>query len=193
MRLILAGALAGIAVFIWGALAHVLLPLGEAGIRSMPNEAPVLDAMRTNLTEKGLYFFPGMSMDGRATAEQEKDWMARMQDGPNGILVYDPAGHEALSARQLGTELVNDILGGILLGYLLGFTTLGLWGRVAFGAAVGLMGWLAVSVPYWNWYGFPTAFTLGEGVDQVVAWALAALVLSLVMRRRSRVASSPPS
>ncbi len=56
---------------------------------------------------------------------------------------------------------------------------------MAFGAAVGLMGWLAISVAYWNWYQFPSAYILAEGFNQVIAWALAALVFSIVLRRGS--------
>jgi hypothetical protein len=35
-RIILAGVLGGIAMFIWTAIAHMALPLGEAGIGEIP-------------------------------------------------------------------------------------------------------------------------------------------------------------
>ena len=38
MRLLLAGIVGGIVVFIWGAITHVVLPLGEMGIQNLPNE-----------------------------------------------------------------------------------------------------------------------------------------------------------
>lgn len=184
-RLIIAGVVAGIAVFIWGAISHVVLPLGDAGIRSMPNEAPVIESLRANLPEKGFYYFPGYPDDGSLTDEQQNQWAARLRAGPHGILIYDPAGAEMISLRQLAIELISNILAAILLGYLLSFTSLSLTGRVAFGAGVGLMISLAVSIPHWNWYQFPIEFTLAEGLIQLVAWALAALVLSLIARRRA--------
>jgi hypothetical protein len=184
-RLIFASVLAGIAVFLWGFISHAVSPLGEAGLRSLPDEPRLLDAMRATIPEKGLYFFPGAADPGNLTEDQQRAWIDKMKAGPNGLLLFDPAGHEPLSMRQLMTELVNDFLAALLLGILLGYTTLSLWGRVAFGAAIGLMGWLAISVAYWNWYQFPSAYILAEGFNQVIAWALAALVFSVVIRRGS--------
>jgi hypothetical protein len=195
-RLIFASALAGIAVFIWGFISHALSPLGEAGLSSLPNEAPILEAMRANIPAKGLYFFPGVGTHTDLTEDERRALIDRMKAGPNGLLLYDPEGHELITPGQLVIELINDFLAALLLGILLGYTSLGLVGRVAFGATVGLMAWLAISVSYWNWYGFPTTYILAEGFGQVSAWALAALVLSLVMRRASASASasgtSPP-
>jgi hypothetical protein len=183
-RLLFASVLAGIAVFLWGFISHAVSPLGEAGLRSLPDEAHLLDTMRATIPERGLYFFPGVEDLGKMTEDQQRAWVDKMKAGPNGLLLFDPSGHEPLSMRQLVIELINDILVALVLAILLGFTSLNLWGRVGFGAAAGLMGWLAISVPYWNWYQFPWAFIVAEGFSQVVAWALAALVLSIVVRRR---------
>jgi hypothetical protein len=56
-------------------------------------------------------------------------------------------------------------------------------------AAVGLLGlfeWLDINVSYWNWYKFPTAYTLAALVEQLVGWTLAGLVMALILRGRSR-------
>jgi hypothetical protein len=39
-RILLAGILGGIARFAWTSIAHMALPLGEAGIAEIPNESP---------------------------------------------------------------------------------------------------------------------------------------------------------
>ena len=58
-RIILAGVLGGIAMFIWTSIAHMALPLGDAGIREIPNEQAVLSAIQTNIGEQsGLYLSP---------------------------------------------------------------------------------------------------------------------------------------
>ena len=59
-RTVLGIALAGLAMFIWGALSHMVLGLGEAGIRNIPNESAMLSAVRTNIDRSGFYMFPGM-------------------------------------------------------------------------------------------------------------------------------------
>jgi len=38
MRIILAGIASGIAMFIWSFCSHTVLPLGEVGVRMLPNE-----------------------------------------------------------------------------------------------------------------------------------------------------------
>jgi hypothetical protein len=45
MKILFAGILGGIAKFIWTSIAHLVLPLGEAGIREIPNEYAVLNTM----------------------------------------------------------------------------------------------------------------------------------------------------
>jgi hypothetical protein len=60
MKILLAGILGGIVMFIWTSIAHMPLPLGEAGICEIPNEAAVLSEMQSNIGEQtGLYIFPG--------------------------------------------------------------------------------------------------------------------------------------
>jgi hypothetical protein len=50
-RILLAGILGGIAMFLWSSVAHVMLPLGQTGIKEIPSEASVLSAMYTSLGE----------------------------------------------------------------------------------------------------------------------------------------------
>ena len=60
MKILLSGILAGIVMFIWTSVAHMALPLGEAGLREIPNESAVLSAMQSNIGDQtGLYIFPG--------------------------------------------------------------------------------------------------------------------------------------
>ena len=63
MRILLAGVLGGIAMLVWTSIAHMALPLGEAGINEIPNESAVLSAMQGNIGDKtGLYIFPGLAL-----------------------------------------------------------------------------------------------------------------------------------
>jgi hypothetical protein len=40
--------MAGIAMFVWSAIAHVMLPLGKVGLQDLPHEAPVIAALQAN-------------------------------------------------------------------------------------------------------------------------------------------------
>jgi hypothetical protein len=99
-RIILAGVLGGIAMFIWTSIAHMALPLGEAGIREIPNEQAVLSAIQTNIGEQsGLYLFPGLGLGPNPTRQQRHEAMQhlgeRFANNPSGILMYHPPGRPA--------------------------------------------------------------------------------------------------
>jgi hypothetical protein len=137
--------------------------------------------MRSNITEDGLYFFPGMG-HGEQSPEAMKAWEEKLRAGPIGILVIHPQGAAAFSPRQLIVELITDIFAAFLLALVLtrGAVTVlrgGWWG-----ALLGLFAWLSISASYWNWYGFPSAFVAAEGIDQIVGWFLAGLVISVLMK-----------
>jgi hypothetical protein len=93
MKILLAGILGGVAMFIWTSIAHMFLPLGEAGIREIPNESTVLSAMQSNIGEEtGLYIFPGPGVGKNATREEKNEAMKHMGEkmaaNPSGILMY---------------------------------------------------------------------------------------------------------
>ena len=72
MKILLAGILGGIVMFIWTSIAHMALPLGEAGLGEIPNESTVLSAMQSNIGEQtGLYVFPGRGLGKNATRQEK--------------------------------------------------------------------------------------------------------------------------
>lgn len=75
------------------------------------------------------------------------------------------------------------MLGALVAAWLLAMAS-GFGRRVAIAAALGLFAWLAVNVPYWNWYLFPLEFTLGAALDQVIGWTVAGLGMAWWLGRR---------
>jgi hypothetical protein len=69
-RILLAGIVGGLALFLWGTLAHVVLPLGNVGIKEIPQEPAVLGTMKTAMSEPGFYFVPGMGVGSSATKQK---------------------------------------------------------------------------------------------------------------------------
>lgn len=184
MRLIIAALIGGIVMFAWGAVAHIFLGVGEAGVMSMPNEAAMTAAMKANLTEPGFYFLPGLDMKKQATDEEKAAWAAKYKEGPTAILIYHPTGEEPMSPKQLGIELASNIAAALVVGMILIFAAVS-WGRgVIISTLVGLSGWLSINVSYWDWYGFPTNFVTSELIEQVVGWLLAGFVMGYILRRR---------
>lgn len=184
MRLIVAAVIAGIVMFMWGYVSHELIGLGDAGVAPMPNETAVESALKTNITEPGLYFMPGMEMSHHATEAQQAAWAAKYKQGPTAFLVYHPTGEDALSLRQLGIELASNIAAALVVGMILSLGAVSFSRGVTIATLVGLAGWLSINVSYWNWYRFPTNFVTAELIDQVAGWLLAGFVLGFILRRR---------
>ena len=82
------------------------------------------------------------------------------------------------------SELLTNVVTGILVAFLLGRFATGLGGFASGGVLVFLIGWTSLSVPYWNWYGFPAAFTIAEMIDQLVSGAVVGLVIGLFLRSK---------
>ena len=58
-RILLAALLGGLALFVWESVAHMALPLGEAGVRGLgEHETPMLAAFKDHVKEPGFYYFP---------------------------------------------------------------------------------------------------------------------------------------
>jgi hypothetical protein len=184
MRVIAGGVLGGLVMFVWGAISHMALPLGEAGIRSVPaeREEALLSAMRESMNERALYFFPGLSRD--ATPAEQDAWAKRAKSGPIGIVAYNPVGAEQMTPRQLLGELGFNMLACLAASFAMLHVPLGVgYGRrVAVVASFGFFATMAIDGSYWNWYGFPTAYLAAQLVDGVVGALIAGLVIARVVR-----------
>jgi hypothetical protein len=190
-RLFLAGLLGGIAMFIWSSIAHMALPLGEAGLSEIPNEQAVLDVMQSNIAEKsGLYIFPGFGLGPNPTREQKNEAMKHMADNvarrPSGILMYNSAGSRPIDmVRWLGVEFLTEVAEALLAVYLLSKTRLTNFGaRVGFMIAAGILAAIATNISYWNWYGFPASYTLSYVFVQLIGFFCAGLVAAFVLRKQ---------
>ncbi len=170
-RLALAGVLGAVAMFVWSAVAHMALPLGEAGVQQIDNEAALLGAMQSTLNAHGLYMFPNMTHEASQAENQQK-----LSTGPSGLLVYFPRRDFAFG-KSLAIEFATELVQAFIAVYLLSLARLDTFGgRLGFFVLVGLVAAVATNISYWNWYGFPTKYTLGYMFTQWVGYLCAGLV-----------------
>jgi len=189
-RILLAGVLGGLAMFIWASIAHMVVPLGSTGVREIPNEANVLGAMQSSLGQtSGLYIFPGLGAGPNPTTAQRnaamKDYGPKLAANPSGLLIYHPPGAKGITGGKLGLEFLTEVVETLLAVLLLAQTRLESYaGKVGFIVLVGIIAALATNIPYWNWYGFPGNYTAAYMTTQIVGYLSAGLVAAAVMKNR---------
>jgi len=191
MKILLAGILGGIVMFIWTSLAHMALPLGEAGIREIPNESAVLSAMQSNIGDQtGLYIFPGPGVGKDATRQEKNEAMKHMAEkiaaNPSGILMYHAPGRPFTLGKWLGVEFATELVEAILVVFLLAQTRIASFsGRVGFVVVAGILAAITTNISYWNWYGFPSVYTTSYMLIQIAGFFLVGVVAALVLPKRA--------
>jgi len=190
MRILVAGIAGGIAMFVWTSIAHMALPLGEAGINEIPNESALLSAMQSSIGDNaGLYIFPGLGVGKNATREAKNEAMKQMQQriaaNPSGILMYHPPGRQFAFGKSLVIEFSTEVLQAILVIWLLAHTHIGSFaGRVGFVLIAGILAAITTNISYWNWYGFPGVYTVSYILIEIVGFFLVGIVAALLLRKR---------
>jgi len=190
-RVLLAGILGGIAMFVWTTIAHMVLPLGQTGFREIPDEQSVVGAMNSAIGDQaGFYIFPGPGLGPNPTREQRSEAMKRMaEDFPkhaSGLLIYHPPGRAFSFGKSLGTEFVTELLEAILVVFLLTRTRLQSFGaRVGFVFVAGMLAAIATNISYWNWYGFPANYTAAYMLIQIIGFTCIGIVAALVLPRQN--------
>jgi hypothetical protein len=191
-KVLIAGLAGGVALFLWGFVAHMVLPLGQAGFKVLPYPDKVLPAVSAQVKEPGLYVFPwpesppGIPMP--VNQESQKQAAQMYQTSPHGLLLFYPAGGVMLSGGQLVTELATNVVSSLIaaglvcltLGSLASFAK-----RAMLVTMIGLSAGIAVNVPYWNWYGFPASLTLAAIVDHLVGFVIVGVVIAAIVKPRS--------
>jgi hypothetical protein len=189
-RIFLTGVLGAIAMFAWTSIAHMALPLGEAGVQNTMNDDPLLSALKSTVNDKpGLYIYPSMGLGPDATHAQRSEAMkafeAKLEKNPSGFFIYHPAGSRPMNmGKYLSIEFITELCEALLAVWLLAKTRIVTFGgRVGFVTAAGIMAGIATNVSYWNWWGFPGNYTAAYIFIQVVGFFLVGLVAAIMFRR----------
>jgi len=169
-RVLMAGLLAGLAMFFWEMIAHMVLPLGEMGIATLPNEEATRQLLAQHMGgADGLYFYPDMRAGGEPSP------------GPWGLLLYHR--EWSFSYAVIGWEVLTELVQGLALAMLIAISGVVDFGkRMAIAALVGACAALCVSPGYSIWYGFPLSYTIGQMTVAFVDYLVAGLVIAALLR-----------
>ena len=186
-RILLAGIVGGVVMFVWNFVAHELLPIGEMGVSVMQNEDAVTSALQSNLGDNsGFYVFPSGGLTPGATSDQKKAAMQKaakqMAEGAAGLLIYRPK-RIFNFPKRLGIEFVTEVIEALLAVFLLAQTRItSFGGKVGFVLVAGILAAIATNIPYANWYGFPKPYTLGQITITLVNFLLVGIIAGILMR-----------
>ena len=191
VRKLLAVLVGTVAMFVWSFVAHEVLPLGEAGMHmDFPNDQAVISATQSSLGNNGgFYFFPSLGAGANATSAQKQaameGWKKRAAISGSGIMIYHPAGTGPFLSNMgtlLLTEFLTELVAVLLVVLLVtnaGVVSMG--GRLRMFVLAGLLASAFTNIQYWNWYGFPTSYTLAQLVTWIIGFLVAGIVVSLVL------------
>jgi hypothetical protein len=192
---ILVTALAGgAAMFMWGFVSHQVLPLGEAGISTLTHQEEILPSISNRVSKPGMYMFPWPENPPGTPAPQNEETMKQAnvmhETMPHGLLIFHPPTGAFSMTPHLITEFATNVVSSLVAAVLVCMTLGSLDSfvkRVLFVTAIGLSAGIAVNVPYWNWYEFPTSFTLAQIFDHVVGIAVVGAVIAAIIRPAAAV------
>ncbi|MFC3653741.1 hypothetical protein ACFONN_19460 [Dyella humi] len=191
MRILVAAIFGGIVMFIWGAVAHMMLGLGNPGIHQPVHEDVVLSSLHEGLgPTPGVYILP--SFDPKQWNDQAARtvYAQKTQTSPFAWVVYLPQGEDMTNmSRQLPRQWASDTLASLALAFVMGLAAFSFGKRMGLAAAAVLFAWLSTLVPYWNWYRFPDALIWAALLEQLIGWLLAGAVMAWWLGRRERKAA----
>ena len=182
-RIVLAGLVGGIAMFIWSSLAHTVIPLGETGLDMVAPDSAVAATLQGELGDKsGLYGFPGVAGDPHRDEAAMAAMTEKMKTGASGLIVYHAPGYNPAMPPLMGKELALEVVQSVILAWLLAsLVATGLAARTMAAALVGVAVAISTNGSYWNWWGFPADYTLAAIVIQIVGYTVAGLVIALIL------------
>ena len=185
MRILIAAVLGAVVLFLWGFVAHTMLPVGEMGMSQPQNEDAVLQAVQANLPTPGIYVMPYLNHDQMKDEAVANAWAEKAKANPYAfVVVAAPLADPMSMGRHLATQFGSVFIASLIVAWLLAATTWGFASRVVGATAMGVFAWVASVVPTWNWYRFPTDYMIGGLIEQAVGWLLGGIAIAWWIGRK---------
>ncbi|MBI3677972.1 MAG: hypothetical protein HY243_15290 [Proteobacteria bacterium] len=187
MRILIAGLLGAIAMFVWTSIAHTVTPLGYTGLSQMPNEQAVLNTMHQSIGDKeALYFFPWVDPKDPNAMTKEVD-LRKLN--PSGMLLYrPPLATPDRMAPLMVKEFLKELAQTLIAAFVVAAMAAGFANRVIAVTLIGVSAGLATNASYWIWYRFPLDYTLAQITIEVVGAFLAGLAIAWWLGRGKAMA-----
>jgi hypothetical protein len=189
-QLVLGSVLGGIVLFVWSAIAWMLIPWPGEPLRTFTNEEAMAQAITASAPRSGNYILPNMpkrtpGMTDQQYAAAEKAMADRWARGP---IVFAAVRFEPFGSfgAALVIQFFNQFVVALIVTLLLLQTSgLSRAGRIGFVTAIGLIIFVGGHVDEWIWWSFSNSYMLMQFGAIVIGWVLAALVISTFVRGKA--------
>ena len=190
LRIFGAALAGGIAVYVWGVAAWLVLPLHNQTLQPLPEGQEIATLLKHSGVPAGAYSFPSpMSPDASLTEQEMKDcweeFVKQHEAGPVFSVYYHPGGMSPMGPKVMGCGFAIDVLACLLAALLVeplarsGASFFLRWRTVV---GLGLFTSLVSYGALWNWMAFPLRFVADMMLDVVLCWTLAGLVIAAIVK-----------
>lgn len=185
---LIGGLFGGLAMFVWGAVSWMVLPWHDATIEKFSNEYIVARDVTRFAPESGIYILPNTHKfpDGMSEADREKamdSGMKKMKQGPFLFVSVSLDGADPEDPKAFIISILINVAAACLIAWLIlqsKFTSYA--DRMKFVAVAGVLIAILATLPMWNWWKFPAAYTLVNFVDIVITVVIAGLVICKLVK-----------
>lgn len=182
VRVIAAGFIGAVIVFVWGAVSWMVLNLWDEDIRDLPGDGALERMINEQVPEDGAYYFPAMpAMDDPAAVEA---WEASHREGPIGMVTIQKEGADPYSMTSMLGGFLISLLSALLISGVLGYAgSIGssYGGRAAIGIVFAIFAVASTYAMQWNWFWWPSDYAMALSADVLIGWIIAALVMAAVV------------
>lgn len=177
VKIIKAGILGGVILFIWSAISWMALPWHKNTIHSFSVEKAVTQSIQSNAPFSGIYFLPSMHHQmSEATittnAPEPMIFAAVTLEGMHPMMI------------SMVISFITQLIAAFFVAWMLmQANNLRYVGRLCFVIIFALAAGVITDIPYWNWFGFDRAYTLVQFADLIIGWSLAGLALAKICKK----------
>ena len=189
VRIILAGVLGGIVMFMSGAFEHMALNWGGRTIKVLADDKAARDFFAAQKASHGVYAFPSA---GAHATEAELNELYKQG---NGIIFIGRIGEDMMSPFQLGMEAASNVVVALLAAFIVSRLRVG----AGFGlrwlvvVLIGIAGWFSIAASHAIWYRFHWDFVRDELLCATLESALAGLLIAWLVKPAEQNATAPPT
>src|SRR5262249_37380032 len=187
MRIILGALLTAVVLFVWGFVFWTRLPYARQYMRPLPHGDRLAEALKEDVPETGVYFYPPMPDEDASDAEKEAA-LEQHRAGPLVQLIYLKQGVDPMDPKALGIGFAQYFVSALLAAMLLAMAAPALpWYlvRVFFVLLLGLFATVAIYGADLVWWHHPADYTLFVASFHASNWLLAGIILGMIVRRRT--------